>query len=148
MPSTTVPFDRNNTDNVPPVPRPDISETDLSPRLFSPDLKEREQAELYNGLGTKEQIERELDGISTAIRSFHAKMPEQVFEECSAYSARLSELYVLLHRMESSPFAKEFYRVRTQQVEIYRTELEFQFKLASRKVEVARHEIVLAGAGV
>lgn len=145
MPTTTVPF--QNTDNVPAVPRPDITEADLAPRLFGPDYSRREQAELYSGLGSKEQIERELDGIGAAIRSFHAKAPDQVFEECSAYSARLSELYILLHRVENSPYAKDFYRVRTQQVEIYRTELEFQFKLASRKVEVARHDIVLSGAG-
>lgn len=150
MPQTTVPRNFNNAENVPPVPRPDTEEA-LQPRLFpaefAPDRTPHQMAELYGGLGSKEDVERELDGIAAAIRSFHGKRAEQVFEECSAYSARLSELYVLLHRMENSPFAREFYRVRTQQVEIFRNELEFQFKLASRRVEIDRQQITIGGGG-
>lgn len=143
MPTTQVPF-RQDT-NVPPVPRPALDEGELAPRLFGNEHALAEMPELFTGLGSREQIEAELDSIGQAIRTFHAKQADQVFEEASAYSARLAELYVLLHRIENTAYGKSFVRIRTQQVDIYRQELEFQFKLASRKVEVMRQDIALAG---
>lgn len=92
-------------------------------------------------LGTRAEIERELDGMSFAVRTFALKQPDQVMRECAAYSARLTELAVLLHRVES--LDRQYTRIRTQQVERWLTELERQFRVASRLVEVARHDIEL-----
>jgi hypothetical protein len=92
-------------------------------------------------LGTRAEIERELDGMAYAVRSFALKQPDQVMRECAAYSARLTELAVLLHRVES--LDRQYTRIRTQQVERWLTELERQFKVASRLVEVARHDLEL-----
>lgn len=93
-------------------------------------------------LGTREEIEAELDGIATAIRQFHIKHPDQVMRECSAYGARLTELTVLLHRAESGD--RQYTRIRTQQVDRFLTEIDRQFKTASRIVEIYRQDIELS----
>lgn len=97
----------------------------------------------YGVLGTREEIQTELDGIAAAARCFSLKQPDQVMRECATYSARLTELAVLLHRVESRD--RQYIRVRTQQVERWQKELEFQFKVASRLVEVQRQDLALLG---
>jgi hypothetical protein len=92
-------------------------------------------------LGSREHIEYELDSISAAIRSFHLKQPDMVMRECSAYSARLTELAVLLHRAEVH--SSSYVRIRTQQVDRYLDEIDRQFKTASRLVEISRQDLDL-----
>lgn len=101
---------------------------------------------MNRGLGTREQIETELDGIAESIRAFHLKLADEVLRECSAYSARLSELKVLLHRVEG--LSREYVRVRTMQVDVYLEEVDRQWKTASRLIEVERQNIALAGGGI
>jgi hypothetical protein len=92
-------------------------------------------------LGTRAQIEAELDIVAAAIRGFHRKQADQVMREVAAYSARLTELAVLLHRAEGMD--RQYTRVRTQQVERFLAELDRQFKIASRLVEVMRQDLEL-----
>jgi hypothetical protein len=61
--------------------------------------------------------------------------------ETAGYSARLTELCVLLHRVEGSN--RQYTRIRTQQVERFLAELDRQFKIASRLVEVLRQDLEL-----
>jgi len=103
-------------------------------------------ARLRVGLGTREEVQAELDDVAAAMRGFYAKAPDQVMKECAAYSARLSELYVLLHRVEGVD--RQYTRLRTQQVEIYRDELREQWKTASRLIEVQRQDLMLLGGNV
>lgn len=98
-------------------------------------------ATLYAGLGTRPQIQAELDDIAAAVRGFFAKAPDQVLRECSAYSARLTEMCVLLHRVEN--LDRQYLRIRTQQVERYLAELDRQWKTASRLIEVLRQDLEL-----
>lgn len=93
-------------------------------------------------LGTREEIQAELDGVAAAIRRFHIKDPDQVLREASAYTARLTELSVLLHRVESTD--RQYTRVRTQQVDRYLNELDRQFKIASRLIEVFRQDLEMS----
>jgi hypothetical protein len=93
-------------------------------------------------LGDRDQIQQELNGIAAAIREFHIKHPDQVMRECSAYGARLTELAVLLHRVESSD--RQYTRIRTQQVDRFITEIDRQFKTASRLVEIHRQDLELS----
>jgi hypothetical protein len=98
-----------------------------------------------NYLGTRVEIQAELDNIAQAIRMFHLKQPDQVMREVAAYTARCTELCVLLHRVESTD--RQYTRIRTQQVERFLSELQHQFKVASRLVEVMRQDIdVMRGA--
>ncbi len=92
-------------------------------------------------LGTRDEIERELDAIVASIRSFADQMPDQVMRSCAAYSARLTELCVLLHRVETQD--RQYTRIRTQQVERFLAEIDRQFKIASRLVEVQRQDLDL-----
>lgn len=94
-------------------------------------------------LGTREEIEKELDLIAAAIRLFHRKQPDQILRECGGFSARLTELAVLLHRNEAGQ--RQYTRIRTQQVDRYLKELEFQWKTASRLIEVNRQDLQLLG---
>lgn len=93
-------------------------------------------------LGSKEQVQKELDLMAAAIRTFYQKTPDQVMRECSGYSARLTELAVLLHRIE--PKDSRYARVRTQQVERFLAEIDRQWKTASRLLEVSRQDIELS----
>ena len=128
-----------------PGPR-DVPATDpgtglaLVPPLV-PGTSVQGMAILNNGLGTRPQIERELDGMALAIRAFALKQPDQIMRESAAYSARLTELCVLLTRVES--LDRQYLKVRTQQVERYLAELDRQFKIASRLVEVMRQDLEL-----
>jgi hypothetical protein len=95
-------------------------------------------------LGTRQEIEAELDNVALAMRMFHVKQPDQVMREVGAYTARLTELCVLLHRVES--LDRQYTRVRTQQVERFLAELDRQFKIASRLIEVQRQDLAMLGA--
>jgi len=93
-------------------------------------------------LGPIPEIEKELDLIAAAIRTFHAKPPDLVMRECSAYSARLTELLVLIHRREAG--SRLWLKVRTQQVDRFLEEIDRQWKTASRLIEVSRQDIDLS----
>lgn len=90
-------------------------------------------------LGSRDQIEGELDGILLVIRDFYGMEPDQVMTHCAAMGARLSELEVLLHRVETRD--RNYRQIRTLQVQKISTELERQFKIASRLVEVRRQDL-------
>lgn len=92
-------------------------------------------------IGDRAEIEKELDLIAAVIRTFHRKQPDRVLRECAGYSARLTEMAVLLHRIEGSN--RQYTRIRTQQVERFLAELDRQFKTASRLIEVSRQDIAL-----
>lgn len=90
-------------------------------------------------LGSRPQIEAELDGILLVIRDFHAMEPDHVMTHVAAMTARLTELEVLLHRVEVRD--RTYKQIRTMQVQKILDELERQFKIASRLVEVRRQDL-------
>lgn len=93
-------------------------------------------------LGPREEIQKELDLIAAAIRTFHRFPADMVMRWCSGYSARLTEMHVLLHRIEAGD--RHYTRIRTQQVDKFLEEIDRQFKTASRLIEVARQDIDLS----
>lgn len=93
-------------------------------------------------LGDRDQIQDELDAMAARVRMFHLLQPDQVMRECGAYSARLTELVVLLHRVEA--LDRQYTRVRTMQVDKWLAELQVQFKIASRLVEIMRQDVELS----
>lgn len=94
-------------------------------------------------LGSREEIQGELDYIAAVARTFHELQPDQVLRMCAAFTARLTELKVLLVRHEA--LDRRYLKVRTQQVEAWLLELERQGKTASRLIEVARQDLALMG---
>lgn len=90
-------------------------------------------------LGSREQIEGELDGILLTIRDFWTLEPDDVMAQVAAITARLTELEVLLHRVESRD--RQFKQIRTLQVQKILDECDRQFKIASRLIEVRRQDL-------
>lgn len=92
----------------------------------------------WGALVSREHVEDEIDLMLRAVRGFWDMEPDQVMQMCSAMSARCTELAVHLHRLEGK---REWRQVRTQQVERLIAELDRQFKIASRMLEVRRQDI-------
>lgn len=136
MPSTTVEGDADFQAKNEPVPgRPAYERYEDPLDALSP----------AGYLGSRSEIEAELNLIAASIRTFHRIQPDQVLKYCSGYTARLSEMQVLLHRIESTD--RQYTRIRTMQVEKFIVELDRQWKTASRLIEVMRQDLILSGHG-
>jgi len=98
-----------------------------------------EFAHLGIGLPGVEEIVDELMGIVDSVRSFHVMQPDMVMQMSSAYSARLTELAMRLQRVEGAN--RRYTSLRTQQVQRLQDEIDRQFKIASRLVEIARQDL-------
>lgn len=92
-------------------------------------------------LGSRHQVETEVDLMLSLIRQFPFCEPDEVMQACAAISARCTELCILLHRVESK--YREYRQVRTQQVQRVLEEVERQHRIASRLIEVRRQDIDL-----
>ena len=95
----------------------------------------------WGQLQSREAVEAEIDTMLTAVRRFWQQEPDQRMRAITAMSARCTELCVHLHRLEGR---REWRQVRTMQVDRLLTELDRQFKIASREIEVRRQDIELA----
>lgn len=92
----------------------------------------------WGSLVSKEAVQDEIDIMLRAIRGFWELEPDQVMQMCSALSARCTELEVHLHRLEGQ---RQWRQVRTMEVARVLAELDRQFKLASRMLEVRRQDL-------
>jgi len=128
-----------------PAAEPDAPESEFQPIAGS--TASTGIAPLGAGLGSRQDIQAELDAIAQSIRGFHLLPPDTVLRLCSAYGARLSELSVLLHRSEMAG-NRNYVRIRTMQVGIFAEQIEFQFKVHSRLVELQRQDIAMLGGAV
>lgn len=93
-------------------------------------------------LGSRAEVEAEIDAMLTAVRAFWSLEPDQVMRAAAAYSARCTELSVHLLRVETTN--KTYSRIRTLQVGKLIEELERQYRTASRLVELRRQDLDLA----
>jgi len=96
-------------------------------------------SELSSGvLVDRQHVEDEIDFMLRTVREFWDLEPDQVMQTISALSARSTELSVHLHRLEGR---REWKQIRTMQIERLLAELDRQFKVASRMLEVRRQDI-------
>ncbi len=110
---------------------------------FVPDtIPERVSLTAAQRLGSRQQVEDELDELTEIIRKFWGEEPDFVMRSSSAISARLTELSILLHRAEVKD--RQFKQVRTMQVDRLLSELDRQFKVHSRMVELRRQDIEIS----
>lgn len=108
---------------------------------FISDLVPEVAAELAWGeLISKEHVENEIDLMLRAVRGFWQMEPDMVMRMSSAMSARATELAIHLHRLEGK---REWRQVRTMQVDKLLIELDRQFRIASRLLEVRRQDLAL-----
>lgn len=83
----------------------------------------------------------ELDVYYAAIKGFSEQEPDLVMQQVSAYSARLLEIRGMLQRMGSTRASQ----LRTREVEPMMEQLEFQFKIASRRISDREFDFRLSG---
>lgn len=104
-------------------------------------MKEAQPApeRLMADLPSSATYEDELDTMVEAVRQLEGTTPDIVISTCMALMGRCTEMYIQLVRMENSYRRARF--IRTQQVQKLMDLLDFQFKGASRLVEVARQEL-------
>jgi hypothetical protein len=95
----------------------------------------------WGALQSRETVEDEIDLMLTSLRAFWQQEPDQRMRAITAMSARCTELVVHLHRLEGR---REWRQIRTMQVDKLLTELDRQFKIASREIEIRRQDIDLA----
>lgn len=91
-------------------------------------------------LVSREAVETEIDIMLEHVREFWSKEPDEVMRLIAAMSARCTEMCIHLHRLEGQ---RQWKQVRTMQVERLLAELDRQFRLHSRMVELRRQDIEL-----
>lgn len=96
-------------------------------------------------LGSREHIEAEIDLMTDAVRDFYRMEPDEVMRHISGFTARCTELEIQLHRVEGR--YREFKQIRTMQVQKLLDELDRQFRLASRTVELRRQDLEVLRVG-
>lgn len=94
----------------------------------------------WGALQSRETVEAEVDLMLTSLRGFWQREPDQRMRMITAMSARCTELSVHLHRLEGR---REWRQIRTMQVERLLAELDRQFKISSREIEIRRQDIEL-----
>lgn len=92
----------------------------------------------WGALQSREAVESEIDLMLTSLRGFWQLEPDQRMRMITAMSARCTEISIHLHRLEGR---REWRQIRTMQVDKLLTELDRQFKIASREIEVRRQDI-------
>lgn len=84
----------------------------------------------------------EVEAMVSTIHSVAAESPDQIVKVCMGLMARCTEIWIQLVRIESSDRrAKAF---RTMQLQKVMDLIDFEFRAASRLVEVARQEVELS----
>lgn len=81
-------------------------------------------------LGSVDSVHGELDEIFSVMKRFSVMEPDEVMLRCSGYSARLSEMRMLIQRIED--VHRHWKGVRTRELDPTMEELKFQFNVASR----------------
>ncbi len=92
----------------------------------------------WGALVSREAVEAEIDLMLTSVRKFWSMEPDQRMRLITAMSARCTEMCIHLHRLEGR---REWRQLRTMQAERLQAELDRQFKVASREIEVRRQDI-------
>lgn len=92
-------------------------------------------------LGSRDNVEAELDRYLEVMQKFWQMEPDQVLITISAITARCTELCIHLHRVEH---LRTYKRLRTMQAERIILEADRQFRLHSRLIEVRRQDLELS----
>lgn len=98
----------------------------------------------WASLVSREVVEEEIDLILRAVREFWNQEPDQVMRSISLLSSRCTEMEVHLHRLEGK---REWKQLRTMQVQKILLELDRQFKISSRMVEIRKQDMSVEGIG-
>ena len=84
-------------------------------------------------------IQDEIDAMVEAMKTFDPMQPDVILSTCMAFMARCTEIYLDLVRIENTHRKAKF--IRTSQLQKVMDLIDFQFKGASRLIEVRRQEL-------
>lgn len=87
-------------------------------------------------------LEEEIMAMVTTLRELEDAMPDVIMSTCMAFMARCTEIYLQLVRAEGSYRKAKVFRV-TQLSKVMEL-IEFEFKGASRLIEVRRQDVELS----
>lgn len=87
-------------------------------------------------------LEEELDGMVHTIESLDPGEPDVIMATCMALMARCTEIYLNLVRIEAENRRARVFR--TTQLQKVMDLIDFQFRGASRLIEVRRQEVELS----
>ncbi len=102
---------------------------------WAPDQNERSVLQAYLA---------ELDMYYEAVKGFADEEPDLVLNQIAAFSARLTEIRARLNRSDSA----KANQLRIKEIDPLMTQLDFQFRLASRRISSREFEFRLSGGGV
>lgn len=87
-------------------------------------------------------LEDEIMTMVTTLRELEDAMPDVIMSTCMAFMARCTEIHLQLVRIEGSHRKAKTFRV-TQLAKVMEL-IEFEFKGASRLIEVRRQDVELS----
>lgn len=93
-------------------------------------------------VGRDVSLEDEIMAMVVTLRNLEDAMPDVIMSTCMGYMARCTEIHLQIIRVEGSNRRLKTFRV-TQLSKVMEL-IEFQFKGASRLIEVRRQEVELS----
>lgn len=110
------------------------------PMLQVTPLREQPETQV-TALDRYPSIEDEIDAMVAAVVEFDATEPDVIMSVSMALMGRCTEIYLQLVRIEHT--SRKAKALRTMQLQKVMDLLDFQFKGASRLIEVRKQEIEL-----
>ena len=93
-------------------------------------------------VGRDVSLEDEIMAMVVTLRNLEDAMPDVIMSTCMGYMARCTEIHLQIIRVEGNHRRLKTFRV-TQLAKVMEL-IEFQFKGASRLIEVRRQEVELS----
>ncbi len=87
-------------------------------------------------------LEDELDAMVAAVKEIDPSAPDVIMMTCMALMARCTEIHLQLVRLEGTNRKARIFR--TEQLQVVMDLLNFEYKAASRLIEVRRQEVELS----
>lgn len=103
-----------------------------------------QQTQVIAGLGSINEIRKEIDDALADMRAFHRAEPDLVMRAVSAHSARLIEISIHIQRIEV--VRREWKPVREEADRVL-NELKNQFQVASRLFAMRQADWEMSGRG-
>ena len=98
--------------------------------------------DVVTDLGPDATLEDEIMAMVVSLRQLENAMPDVMMSTCMGYMARCTEIHLQIIRVEGSNRRLKTFRV-TQLAKVMEL-IEFEFKGASRLIEVRRQEVELS----
>lgn len=112
------------------------------PKLRVKDPSPPSGDQLVAELAPDASLEEEMDAMVASLRLLDAAAPDMIMANCMALMARCTEIYLQLVRIEG--FHRRARVFRTTQLQPVMDLIDFEFKGASRLIEVRRQEVELS----